>query len=190
MSKVISTVIPRSALDDAFVLPKNEVCASCRMLQTGGSPLRLTLVRLCDLPDVVRLRDIDVTTSLTSRPHGCSWIKCSCLNGGVQHGGSGGIPNSQPKTTRNTLPVHLLQNNSGKFVVFAFGRCSRHFIVFSRRKTSCARRGNLPPPISSLQNQLKLKQLPDLHTCILQDSFPGKFNSSWVIRNNFTLHLS
>ena len=99
-------------------------------------------------------------------------------------------PNSQPKTTRNTLPVHLLQNNSGKFVVFAFGRCSRHFIVFSRRKTSCARRGNLPPPISSLQNQLKLKQLPDLHTCILQDSFPGKFNSSWVIRNNFTLHLS
>ena len=108
----------------------------------------------------------------------------------MQHGGSVLNPNSQPKTTRNTLPVHLLQNNSGKFVVFAFGRCSRHFIVFSRRKTSCARRGNLPPPISSLQNQLKLKQLPDLHTCILQDSFPGKLNSSWVIRNNFTLHLS
>ena len=62
--------------------------------------------------------------------------------------------------------------------------------LFSRRKTSCARRGDLPPPISSLQNQLKLKQLPDLHTCILQDSFPGKFNSSWVIRNNFALHLS
>ena len=26
-SKVISTVIPRSALDEAFVLPENEVCA-------------------------------------------------------------------------------------------------------------------------------------------------------------------
>ena len=51
MSKVISTVIPRSALDEAFVLHKNEVCASCRMVQTGGSPLRLTLVRLCDLSD-------------------------------------------------------------------------------------------------------------------------------------------
>ena len=48
MSKGISTVIPRPALDEAFVLPENEVCASCRNLhywnagmvvQTGGSPL-------------------------------------------------------------------------------------------------------------------------------------------------------
>ena len=30
MSKVISTVIPRSALDEAFVLPENKVCACCR----------------------------------------------------------------------------------------------------------------------------------------------------------------
>ena len=90
---------------------------------------------------VVRLRDIDVTTSLTSRPHGCSRIKCSCLNGGVQHGGSVLNPNSQPKTTRNTLPVHLLQNNSGKFVVFAFGRCSRHFIVvFKKENFVCSPR--------------------------------------------------
>ena len=53
MSKVIST----SHTDDAFVLPENEVCAGCRyfqywnaglVVQTGGSPLRLTLVRLCD----------------------------------------------------------------------------------------------------------------------------------------------
>ena len=33
MSKVISTVIPRSTLDEAFVLPENEVCASCRHFQ-------------------------------------------------------------------------------------------------------------------------------------------------------------
>ena len=59
----------------------------------------------------------------------------------MQHGGSVLNPNSQPKTTRNTLPVHLLQNNSGKFVVFAFGRCSRHFIVvFKKENFVCSPR--------------------------------------------------